>query len=137
MNMNNFMLNFEKCCDVAKMVRTHCYHNLSKTEFEFPYNTGKCFNFRIKLPRNSQVHSISVSIIPDVNRDIYLKTDDIIDLDIIDLDTIDWIVYETALFDYEGNIIYDEKFYGDDGINRFDSIRELLEEINAIREKVM
>ena len=123
-------MNFEKCCDVAKMVRTHCYHNLSKTEFEFPY-TGKCFNFRIKLPRNSQVHSISVSIVPDVNRDIYLKTDDI-----IDLDDIDWIVYETALFDYEDNIIYDEKFYGDDGINRFDSIRELLEEINTIRGKI-
>jgi hypothetical protein len=129
--MNNLILNFEKCCDVAKMVRTHCYHNLSKTEFEFPYNTGKCFNFRIKLPRNSQVHSISVSIVPDVNRDIYLKTDDI-----IDLDDIDWIVYETALFDYEDNIIYDEKFYGDDGINRFDSIRELLEEINTIRGKI-
>lgn len=129
--MNNFMLNFEKCCDVSAIVRKHCYNNLSKTEFVFPYNSGKCFNFRIKLPRNSQVHSISVSIVPDVNRDIYLKTDDI-----IDLDDIDWIVYETALFDYEDNIIYDEKFYGDDGINRFDSIRELLEEINNIREKI-
>jgi len=60
-----------------------------------------------------------------------MKTDDI-----IDLDAIDWIVYETALFDYEDNIIYDEKFYGDDGINRFDSISELLEEINNIREKI-
>ena len=88
------------------------------------------FNFRIELPHNNQVHSISVSIVPDVNRDIHLKTDIIIDLDVID-----WIVYETALFDYEGDIIYDEKFYGDDGINRFSSIAELLEEINIISEK--
>ena len=130
--MNNLMLNFNKCCDVATMVRKHCYNNLSKTEFEFPYATGRYFNFLIKLPSNSQVHSISVYIVPSLN-DV-LKTDDI-DLNDIDLDAIDWIVYETALFDYKGNIIYDEKFYGDIGINRFYSIRELIEEINAIREQ--
>ena len=73
--MNNLMLNFNKCCDVATMVRKHCYNNLSKTEFEFPYATGRYFNFLIKLPSNSQVHSISVSIVPFLNDN--LKTDDI------------------------------------------------------------
>ena len=128
--MNNFLLNYKKCCSVAEMTKKYCQDNLSKTEFKILHNSRMHFNFRIELPHNNQVHSISVSIVPDVNRDIHLKTDIIIDLDVID-----WIVYETALFDYEGDIIYDEKFYGDDGINRFSSIAELLEEINIISEK--
>jgi hypothetical protein len=56
--------------------------------------------------------------------------------DIIDLKAVNWIVYETALYDYNGKIIYDDEFYGDDGINRFDSINELIDEIKNIIERV-
>ena len=127
--MNDFMNDFNKCCEIAIMVRKHCYDNI--TGVEFPYNSYRSFNFKIVLPPNKKIHSISVSIPADANRDIHLNTDDD-----IDLNAIDWIVYETALFDYEGKIIYDHEFYGNEGINRFDSINELIDEIKTMIDRV-
>ena len=129
--MNDFIKDFNKCCEIAMLVRKHCYDIIhSDGDVEFPYNPNKSFNFKIVLPRNKKVHSVSVSIPPDANRDIHLNKNDIIDLNVID-----WVVYETALFDHRGRIIYDDKLYSD-GINRFDSISELIEEIKTIIENV-
>ncbi len=128
--MSDFMSDdFNRCCEIAMMVRKYCYDNI--TGVEFPYNSYRWFNFKIVLPSNRKVHSISVSIPSDANMDIHLNKDDI-----IDLNAINWIVYETALYDYSGKIIYDDEFYGDDGINRFYSINELIDEIKNIIERV-
>jgi hypothetical protein len=121
------------CHELAMMTKKHCHRNLPTASeeggFNYPFNPETVPDFRIILPHNSQIYAISVSIVPDIN---FVPNDDLrtnIYLNNIGLDAIDWIVYETALIDYEGNLQYDTS-------KRFSSIGKLLEEIVNVRDNV-
>jgi hypothetical protein len=116
------------CHELAMMTRKYCHLNLP-TGFNYPFNPETVPEFQIILPRNSQIYEISVCIVPDIN---YVPDDDLrtnIYRNNISLDNIDWIVYETTLIDYEGNII-------DDTSKRFSSIGGLLEEIVNVKNNI-
>ena len=119
------------CHELAMMTKKHCHRNLPTASegFNYPFNPETVPDFRIILPRNSKVYAISVCIVTDINfvPDDELKTN--IYLNNICLDSIDWIVYETTLIDYEGNIINDTS-------KRFSSVDELLEEIIDVRDNL-
>jgi hypothetical protein len=117
--------------ELAMMTKKHCHHNLPTASeeggFEYPWNPETVPEFRIILPRNIKVYAISVCIVADID----FVPDDVLRMNIfrnnIDLDDIDWIVYETTLIDYEGNLHYDTS-------KRFSYVDELLEEIVNVRD---
>jgi hypothetical protein len=114
------------CHELAMMTKNHCHRNLP-TGFNYPFNPETVPEFQIILPCNSQNYAISVCIVPDIN---FVPDDDLrtnIYRNNISLDNIDWIVYETTLIDYEGNLHYDTS-------KRFSSIGELLEEIVSLTQ---
>jgi hypothetical protein len=114
------------CHELAMMTRKYCHRNLP-TGFNYPFNPETVPEFQIILPRNSQIYAISVCIVPDIN---FVPDDDLrtnIYRNNISLDNIDWIVYETTLNDYEGNLHYDTS-------KRFSSIGELLVEIVSLTQ---
>jgi hypothetical protein len=117
------------CHELAMMTRKYCHRNLPTSSeeggFNYPFNPETVHEFQIILPRNSQIYAISVCIVPDIN---FVPDDDLrtnIYRNNISLDNIDWIVYETTVIDYEGNLHYDTS-------KRFSSIGELLEEIVSL-----
>jgi hypothetical protein len=121
------------CHELAMMTKKHCHRNLPTASeeggFNYPFNPETVPEFQIILPRNSQIYAISVCIVPDIN---FVPDDDLrtnIYRNNISLDNIDWIVYETTLNDYEGNII-------DDGTKRFSSIGKLLKEIVNVKNNI-
>lgn len=127
------------CHELARVTRKYCFNNLPKASeeggFNFPWNPETVPDFRIILPRNSQIYAISVCIVPGINFTPYSDLRSDIYRNNIDLDTIDWIVYETTMIDYNGDII--DNFYGDDRTKKFLSISELLEEIVNVKNKVI
>jgi len=118
------------CHELAMMTKKHCHRNLpTEGGFNYPFNPETVPDFRIILPRNNKIYAISVSIVSDIN---FVPNDDLrtnIYLNNIGLDAIDWIVYETALIDYEGNLHYDTS-------KRFSCVGDLLEEIIHVRDNI-
>ena len=80
--------------------------------------TGHCF--RVLFPSNKVVKAISCSIPPDANRRILESRDP---------------VYETILFGHNDRIIYIDHL-GYDDIKRFDTLKELAEEIVSVFKNI-
>jgi hypothetical protein len=126
--MERFFADYSTCCSLEEKVRTICSSNLPKI-FRISHTAG--FNFRVIFPHNTIIRSVSVSIPTDANRDIHRKI-----RGDVTLTSDNGIVYETALFNNEDEIIYDDDFYGVMGINRFDTIQKVIQEIVRIYEIV-
>lgn len=121
------------CHELAMMTRNHCHRNLPTASdeggFNYPFNPETVPDFRIILPRNNKIYAISVCIVADID---FVPDDDLranIYRNNIGLDAIDWIVYETTLIDYEGNLDYDTS-------KRFSRVGDLLEEIIYVRDNI-
>ena len=92
---------------------------------KLPCDGGYCF--QILLPANEKVKAVSCSIPPDANRGIAERMRN-------SLGPID-ITYETALFGYDDDLIYIDAL-GYEDIKRFDSYREVVEEVMRVAEKI-
>lgn len=77
---------------------------------------GCCF--RILLPTNAIVKAVSVSIPPDVNKYISVKNFH--------------PCFETALLGFDDKIIYNKGLFYEDGINRFESLQDVADEVKRI-----
>ena len=128
--MNNIMELYFKDAEMCQDIAFLTYHEMRDRGHESIAPLG--FNFKLMVPKNPMIDSISVSIPPDANRSISEK-----ELDASDLENVDWIVFETALFK-DDEIIYSnrEGFYGEVGIARFWSLNELIDEINRVKKLI-
>lgn len=74
--------------------------------------------FRILLPTNAIVKAVSVSIPPDVNK--YISVENF------------HPCVETALLGFDDKIIYNKGLLYEDGINRFESLQDVADEVKRI-----
>ena len=121
MDIQTFMKDQNACMMYARQMQEQFRTDITLKELGCIVQPQVSFCFRVQIPQNKfNVGFISCSIPPDANMGLsYLKRN---------------VVYETALIDTNGAVMYDDDLDYDD-VNRFDSSSEIIGEIKRLVEK--
>jgi hypothetical protein len=121
MDFQSFQKDLNMCCMHARQLQELMQNNNDLNQLGCIVQPKVSHCFRVQIPKNKfNVGFVSCSIPPDANMGLsYLKKN---------------VVYETALVDTNGALMYnDDLNYYD--INRFDSPSEIISEIKRLVEE--
>ena len=121
MDYQNFFKDQNMCCMLARQMQEQFRTDSTLKQLGCIVQPQVSHCFRVQIPQNKfNVGFISCSIPPDANMGLsYLKRN---------------VVYETALIDTNGAVMYDDDLDYDD-INRFNSPSAIISEIKRLVEE--
>jgi hypothetical protein len=121
MDYQNFQKDLNMCSMFARQMQEQFHADTTLKQLGCTVQTKVSHCFRVEIPQNKfNVGAVSCSIPPDGNMGLsYVKKDP---------------VYETALIDTNGKLMYNGNL-GYDDINRFDSPSEVISEIKRLVEE--
>jgi hypothetical protein len=118
LNMSEYMRQLLQSMSSCKLFSNESHTNMLPALTELGFTTDNNLDtVAFRVFHTESTYGVSVSVAPDINR--YCTK-------------INNVTYETALWDKESNSLVYNEFMGYDDVRRFDSLSEVLEELQRV-----